>query len=218
MTGHEARRVTAQRGNATNPEGIGTMDFRITLTGTRPLIMNNARMANPLDPATKAYKVVSGKRNKTEQDLEELFRLGHAGALYIDPDYGPYLPMDNIWKSLEEGAMNHKLGPKIREGVLIKNDVNPLEYRGPRDMAGLYANEHFKIISMRVTGSGRGRKRVPFCRPIFREWKVEAEGTLDESILDLNELQLSADAAGQRVGICDWHPKYGRFTATVERA
>lgn len=193
------------------------MDFRITLTGTRPLIMNNARMANPLDPAAKAYKAISNKRNKTEQDHEELFRLGHAGALYLDPDLGPYLPSDNIWKCLEEGAMKHKLGPKIREGVLIKTDVNPLSYRGPRDMHGVYADENFRIISMRVTGSGRGRKRVPFCRPIFREWKVDADGMLDESILDLGELKMAADAAGSRVGICDWHPKYGRFTATVER-
>lgn len=192
------------------------MDFRITLTGTRPLIMNNARMANPLDPAAKAYKTVSGKRNKTDQDLEDLFRLGHAGALYLDPDVGPYLPSDNIWKALEEGAMKHKLGPKIREGVLIKNDVNPLSYRGPRDGKVLSVDENFRIISMRVTGSGRARKRVPFCRPIFREWKAEADGMLDEAIIDLAELRLAAETAGQRVGICDWHPKYGRFTATVE--
>ncbi len=193
------------------------MDFRITITGTRPLIMNNARMANPLDPAAKAYKAVSGKRSKTDQDLEDLFRLGHVGALYHDPDVGPYLPSDNIWKCLEEGAMKHKLGPKIREGVFIKTDVNPLSYRGQRDAKALSADENFRIISMRVTGSGRSRKRVPFCRPIFREWRAEADGVLDEAILDLAELRLAAETAGQRVGVCDWHPKYGRFTATVEQ-
>lgn len=179
--------------------------------------MNNSIMANPLYSGAKAYKAVSGKRNKTEQDIEELFKLGHAGALYIDPDIGPYLPSDNIWKVLEEGGMKHRLGPKIREGVLITTDTNPLSYRGPRDIRGLYAEEGFKIISMRVTGSGRARKRVPFCRPIFREWKTEAEGTLDEAILNLDDLRLAAETAGMRVGVCDWHPKYGRFTATVER-
>lgn len=111
--------------------------------------------------------------------------------------------------------MKHKLGPKIREGVLIKTDVNPLSYRGPRDARALSVDENFRMISMRVTGSGRSRKRVPFCRPIFREWKAEADGMLDESIIDLAELKLAAETAGQRIGICDWHPKYGRFTAEV---
>lgn len=192
------------------------MDFRMTISGTSALIMNNARMANPLNPATKAYKAASGKRSKTDQDLEEIFRLGHAGAMYHDSDVGPYMPGDNIWKSLQEGAKKHRLGQKVTEGVLILTDVNPIAYRGPRDQKALWADENFQFINMRVTGSGSQRKRVPFCRPIFRDWRAEADGTLDESILNLDELRLIAETAGARVGVCDWRPKYGRFTATVE--
>jgi hypothetical protein len=192
------------------------MDFRITLTGTSALIMNNARMANPLDPATKAYKAVSGKRSKTDQDLEAVFRLGHAGSMYHDSDVGPYLPADNIWKSLQEGGKKHRLGQKVTEGVILLTEVNPLAYRGPRDIGGLWADENFRFINMRVTGTGSQRKRVPFCRPVFRSWKTEADGTMDESILDLPELRLIAETAGARVGLCDWRPRYGRFTATVE--
>jgi hypothetical protein len=193
------------------------MDFRITLTGTSALIMNNARLANPLDPAAKALKVATGKRTKTDQDHEEIFRLGHAGSMYHDADAGPYLPADNIWKALQEGGKKHRLGQKVTEGVLILTDVNPVGYRGQRDQDSLWANENFRFINMRVTGSGSQRKRVPFCRPIFREWKTEADGTIDEAIIDLAELRLIAETAGQRVGICDWRPRYGRFTAAVER-
>lgn len=194
------------------------MDFRLTITGTSALIMNNARMANPLDPATKAYKVASNKQKKTDQDLEELFRLGHAGAMYHDAEIGPYLPGDNIWKSLQEGGKKHRLGQKVTEGVLILTDVNPIAYKGPRGIDGLWSapGGQFQFINMRVTGSGSQRKRVPFCRPVFREWKTEADGTLDESILDLAELRLIAETAGSRVGVCDWRPKYGRFAVTVE--
>lgn len=193
------------------------MDFRVTMTGTSPLIMNNARMANPLDPATKAYKVVSGKRSKTDQDLEDVFRLGHAGAMYHDSDVGPYLPADNIWKSLQEGGKKHRLGQKVTEGVLILTEVNPIAYKGPRGIADLWADENFRFINMRVTGTGSQRKRVPFCRPVFRTWRTEADGTLDESIINLDELKLIAETAGARVGICDWRPRYGRFAAAVER-
>lgn len=192
------------------------MDFRITINGTSPLIMNNARLANPLDPATKALKPFSGKQKKTDQDLETIFRLGHAGAMYHDGDVGPYLPADNVWKALQEGAKKHRLGQKVTEGVIILTDVNPVAYRGPRDIGGLWAEENFRFMAMRVTGSGSQRKRVPFCRPVFREWRAEADGTLDEAIIDLAELQLIAETAGSRVGLCDWRPRYGRFTATVE--
>jgi len=193
------------------------MDFRIRLTGTSALIMNNARMANPLDAATKAYKVVSGKRAKTDQDLEEIFRLGHAGCMYYDPDAGPYLPADNIWKSLQEGGKKHRLGQKVTEGVIILTDVNPIAYKGARDINGLWADENFRFMAMRVTGSGSQRKRVPFCRPVFRTWRADATGTLDEAIIDLAELETIAETAGSRVGVCDWRPRYGRFTASVER-
>jgi hypothetical protein len=193
------------------------MDFRITLTGSSALIMNNARMANPLDQATKAYKAASGKRSKTDQDLEDVFRLGHAGAMYHDDVVGPYLPADNIWKALQEGAKKHRLGQKVTEGVLILTDVNPIAYKGPRGIADLWADDKFRFTNMRVTGSGSQRKRVPFCRPIFRTWRTAADGQLDESIIDLAELRLLAETAGARVGVGDWRPRYGRFTVTVER-
>jgi len=192
------------------------MDFRITLTGTSPLIMNNARTANPLDPAAKALKALTGKRSKTDADHLEIYRVGHSGSLYHDADIGPYLPGNNIWKSLYEGALKHRMGPKIKEGALIATDINPVAYKGPRDVGGIWDNENFRYINFRVTGSGSRRVRVSFCRPIFRDWKVAADGMLDDSIIDLAELRLIAETAGQRVGICDWRPRYGRYSAVVE--
>jgi hypothetical protein len=190
------------------------MDFRITLTGTSGLIMNNARTSNPLDPAAKALKALTGKRKKTDADHEEIFRVGFLGALYHDEHVGPQLPGDNIWKSLYEGALKHRMGPKIKEGVGIITDVNPIAYKGPRDEEALCADENFRFYASRVTGSGARRVRVPFCRPIFRAWTVSALGMADDGILDLAEL--IADTAGVRIGICDWRPRYGRYTAVVE--
>src|SRR5215469_11166801 len=101
-----------------DPRRESSMDFRITLTGTSALIMNNSRLANPLDPAAKALKAATGKRQKTDQDHEAIFRLGHAGSMYHDADAGPYLPGDNIWKALQEGGKKHRLGQKITEGLI----------------------------------------------------------------------------------------------------
>jgi hypothetical protein len=190
------------------------MDFTITLTGTAPLLMHNSRLANPLDPATKAMRKVTGKRNKTDDDHAEVARLEHLGSLYFDPDVGPYLPGDNIWRALYDAAKKRKMGPRIKEGVIITSDVNPLSYQGPRDTGKLWADENFRLMaSVKVSTS-----RIMRCRPLFREWTAQAEGILDTEQLDLADLKAIAETAGQLVGIGDWRPRYGRFAVEVSAA
>ena len=188
-------------------------EFIITLTGTAPLLMHNSRLANPLDPATKALKKVTGKRTKTDEDHEEMARLEHAGSLYFDTDAGPYIPADNIWRALYDGAKKSKRGPKIKEGIFIQSDVNPLVYKGPRTIDGLWNDENFRhFASVKVTTS-----RVMRCRPVFSTWTTNAYGLLDPSVLDLSELKQIADTSGALIGLGDWRPRYGRFLATVEK-
>lgn len=190
------------------------MEFIITITGTAPLLMHNSRLANPLDPAAKALKRVTSKRTKTDDDHEEVARLEHAGSLYIDTDAGPYIPADNIWRCLYDAAKKSKRGPKVKEGVFISTDVNPLAYRGPRDVDSLWKDENFRhLASAKVTTS-----RVMRCRPIFREWRTDARGELDINTLDLVELVHIAETAGHLIGLGDWRPRYGRFEATVRKA
>src|ERR1017187_324250 len=101
------------------------MDFKITLEGTGALLMHNARLSNPLDPAARAMKKVSAKRNKTDDDHAELAHLEFIGSLYYDQHAGPYVPGDNIWRCLYDGSKKSKRGPKVKEGVLITTEVNP---------------------------------------------------------------------------------------------
>lgn len=190
------------------------MDFTIRLTGTEALLMHNSRLSNPLDPAKKALNRVTSKQRKTDDDYAEAARLEFLGGLYLDPDVGPYLPGDNVWRALYDGAKKRKMGPRVKEGVFIRSQVNPLSYKGPRDVEGLVADESFRFIaSAKVSGV-----RVMRCRPIFRDWTVEAEGILDPEVLDFADLQAVAEIAGQLIGIGDWRPRYGRFVAEVKAA
>jgi hypothetical protein len=205
-----ARRDMARQGQHST-EGIEMISFRITMTGTAPLLMHNSRLANPLDPMTKALKKVTGKRTKTDDDHAEVARLEHAGSLYFDNEIGPYLPSDNIWRGLLDAAKKSKRGPRIKEGIVFTTDVNPISYRGPRTLDGLWADENFRLMaSVKV-----GMSRVMRCRPMFKNWSTEAEGILDPNILDLAELASIAETGGQLIGIGDWRPRYGRYTATV---
>lgn len=208
-----AGRVQARQG-IYQPRKVGALiAFRITLHGTAPLLVHNSRLADPLDPATRALKKVSGKGKKTDEDHEELARLEHAGSLYFDSDIGPYVPGQNIERCLVDAAKITRQGVKVTRGVFISTDVNPISYRGPRTVDGLWKDENFRLMaSVKI-----GMKRVMRCRPMFRDWAVEADGILDPAVLDLADLVGIATAAGQMIGLGDWRPRYGRFTAELQQ-
>ena len=191
------------------------MDFRITFESTGALLMHNARLSNPLDPAARAIKKISGKRNKTEDDHREMAHLEFIGSLYHDKDAGPYIPGDNIWRCLLDAAKKSKRGPKVKEGILVTTDVNPLAGYGSRerDAEQLWADENFRFFA----AAKIGQQRVTRCRPIFRAWKVEADGILDVNVLDFSELEQIAETAGLLIGLGDWRPKFGRFNAKVTK-
>lgn len=187
--------------------------FRITCTGTVALLMHNARLSNPLDEIAKAMKRVTSKRVKTEEDHEELARLEHMGGLYFDPEIGPYIPGQNFERCLVDAARITKSGKKIERGVFVETNVNPLSYQGPRQLDALWADENFRFsASVKV-----GTNRVTRTRPQFRAWAVEADGVYDPAVINLDELREIAETAGRMIGLGDWRPRFGRFSAVVEK-
>lgn len=188
------------------------MNFTITITGTSALLMHNGRLADPLDPAARALKAASSKRTKTDEDHELVARIEHAGSLYIDPDVGPYIPADNIWRALQDAAKKTKQGKQIAEGLIITSDVNPLGYRGPRDADGLWEDKNF--VSRKIVRNQMNR--IARTRPIFQQWTTQADGYLDEAVLNFADLKVIAERAGTSIGLGDWRPRFGRFTAILE--
>lgn len=189
------------------------MRFRITITGTAPMLMHNGRLANPLDPATQALKALTAKRKKTDDDLIDIARAEFLGGLYIDPDVGPYVPGENIERVILDAAKLTKNGMNVKRGLFIETDVNPIAYHGPRTAEGLWEDENFRLIRT----VRNQQNRVSRCRPMFTDWRTSAEGTLDESVLDFRTLAAIVEQAGAYVGLGDWRPRYGRFTAELER-
>lgn len=188
-------------------------DFRLTCTGSTPLLMHNARLSNPLDPFAKAMKRVTSKRVKTDDDHEELARLEFAGSLYHDPELGPFLPGQNFERCLVDAARITKAGKKIERGVFVTSDVNPLSYKGPRAADPLWQDENFRhSASVKV-----GTSRVTRTRPCFRSWAADCEGHFDPAVISLAELSEIVAAAGEMIGLGDWRPRHGRFIAQVER-
>lgn len=187
------------------------MQFTITLTGTHTLLMHNQQLSNPLHPLTRALADVSGKRQKTIEDHEEMARREWMGGLYFDPDHGPYIPGMNIERALLDAARLSRQGKSIERGLFITSDINPLQYAGSRDPNILIGDLNFRhMASVKV-----GTSRVMRCRPMFREWATLAEGELDAEQLDIDDLVKIASRAGSLIGLGDWRPRFGRFTAKV---
>lgn len=203
----------ADDGTTTDKEPI-MKKFSLTLTGTTPLLMHNVRLADPLDAAAKALKKISSKRKKTDDDHAELSEAEFMGGLYLDPDVGPFIPGLNIAASLLEGAKLNRLGTRMKRGLLITTEINPLVYDGPRDPVEMWNSGVFTHRA----AVGVTTNRVMRTRPVFREWTTQAEGLIDESQLDFNELTQIAQNAGDFAGLGDWRPRFGRFTAKVEEA
>lgn len=189
------------------------MELKLTLRGTAPLLMHNARLSNPLDPLAKALKKVTSKRAKSEDDYEEMARVEFLGSLYMDPDVGPYVPPDNLFRALVDAGRKRKLGTKITSGVIILSDTNPLSYDGPRTAEALWADPAFRHqASVKV-----GMQRVIRTRPVFAGWATSANLYLDTEVLDYEDLVQVVEIAGRLVGLGDWRPRFGRFEAVLEQ-
>lgn len=186
--------------------------FRLTCTGTTPLLMHNARLSNPTDEIAKAMKRVSSKRTKTDDDHEELARLEHMGSLYFDDDMGPFIPGQNFERCLVDAARVTKAGKKIERGVFVETNINPLAYDGPRTIDELWKDDNFRhVASVKVQ-----QNRVTRTRPQFRTWAVDADGMFDPAVISLEELAEIAETAGRMIGLGDWRPRFGRFDPQVE--
>lgn len=184
--------------------------FTLEMTGVAALLMHSARLSDPLDEMTRALARITGKRKKTDEDRIEAGRLEHMGSLYLS-DLGPYIPGANVEAALFRGASKHKLMSTLKGALLIPEEVNPLVYRGPRDAAGLWADKQYvHRVSAKV-----GQSRVVRTRPIFPQWSLEVEGLLDTEQVDQDSFEMIAGTTGQLIGLGDWRPRFGRFTAKV---
>lgn len=181
--------------------------FTVEIEGIAPLLMHSARLADPLDEATKALAKVTGKRKKTDDDHTEVSRLEFLGSLYVSQEFGPFIPGQNLEAALFRGATRTKLGTALKSALLIPQNVNPLVYVGPRTPDELWKDPQFvHRASVKV-----GTSRVIRTRPVFPQWQVAFEGELDTEVVDPGAFESIVETAGRLVGLGDWRPRFGRF-------
>lgn len=184
----------------------------VKLSGQSPLIMHSRTLANPLHPLTKAIKVLTSKRKKTDADLEEIAHLEFQGGMYYDDSIGPYLPSEVLEACIRSGARFSKRGKDIERGVMVEESRTKLAYPGPRDLAGLWADQRFVDVRGVVVNTGGTVMR---CRPIFHEWSATFTVNYNESLINRDDLIQFLEEGGSKCSIGDHRPRYGRFSVEV---
>jgi len=181
--------------------------LKVKITGIAPMLMHSDKLSNPLDPATKAHKEMTSKRKKTDEDLMDIAKSEWMSSLYWDDSMGVYMPVQNVRKSLIEGARQNKLGKHIERGVVFMDSKLPLEYPGLRDREKMFDDGNF-VDARTVVVS---RSRLVRYRPIFHEWSFEAEVIFDESVIDKRDILMCWANGGRLIGLGDFRPMYGRY-------
>lgn len=182
--------------------------IKAKLVGVAPLMIHNGRLADPTYKWTKAIKEVSSRKKKTEEDFLELKRLEWFGGLYLDEDGDIAVPADVILGVTVSGAKKNKNGVEAKAGIYETRPFYKLEFDGPKDLDKLYEDGRCSDYRLVVVS----RARVMRSRPIFRNWSIQVELMIDPDIIDKKLVQQALVAAGERVGIGELRPRYGRFT------
>jgi hypothetical protein len=201
--------------------------LRVRAEGKVPLLMHCNQMANPLNVYSRAMKPLTGKRKKTDADHLEISRIEWEAGLYFDPDGNVCLPAEVIEATLRNAARKTKSGKLIEEGVRVEENFCKFEFpnngykrkTSPTDPDSIPSREldamfqkHSDCRLAKVKGSGGTVLRT---RPRFEKWSVEFTVLFDENIISERTLSEVIQVAGDRIGFCDYRPRYGLFNSKI---
>lgn len=183
---------------------IKTLTFQIR--GVTPILFHNGQTADPLNEWTKRIKSISGKRKKTDADLEKMAEYEWKAGLYVSSGQVA-VSANMIHGMLIEAAKKEKKGPLAKAGIWFTQDFFPLTYEGPREIDELWQDERFRLtVGVRVQ-----KNRIMRTRPKFDHWELEFSCDTDDTQINKSDVEGMLEIGGQMVGLGDWRPRYGRF-------
>jgi hypothetical protein len=189
----------------------GYAEATLILQGTSPLLMNSGD-ADVDSELYRSYVLLGQKRGKSLDDEARLRELEWQLRLYLDEDLGPFIPGKNVKELLRSAATKWRKGEEIKRSLIVVLNRIPLDYKGPRDQAGLW-KAGFRYTTM-VANAGAGSGRVRRCRPMFDGWGLVAEIAYDPEDLDFDTLCLVAERT-QKYGLGDYRPTFGSFSSRL---
>ncbi len=183
--------------------------IKVRLEGDAPLLMHSGRLADPLDQCAIDLAEVSSKRKKTKADHERMSELEWLGGIYYDDKERPIIPAELLEACIRDGAKKVRKGKDATAGVIVEEDAL-LVYDGPKTVSKLVGDKRF--VDRR--GVRIKQVRVMRTRPRFDQWSAEATVLYNDEVVSERDLERWIADAGRLVGLGDYRPRFGRFTAT----
>jgi hypothetical protein len=181
--------------------------LKLKITGISPLMFHADRLANPLDPATKAHKELTSKRKKTDDDHLAIARSEFVAGAYWHESCGFYVPGQNLDATFVAGAKLQKLGVRWKRGALVLENRVKLLHGGPGTPESLWESpENVDCRGVKV-----GTAKIMRYRPVFLSWAAELTISLNTDVLDVLEAKKAIEDAGALIGVCEYRPRFGRF-------
>lgn len=192
------------------------MQITIKAVGTKPLLLHNVDLANPLNPWARKMTDLRGtpSKRRTEKWHEEMAYVSFMGAFYDIPGVdGIALPAENVRRSLIDAAKASRLGTQVQRALMVTIAAIPLIYDGPKTPQQMWDAASWHLTRM-IRGTGGAS---PTTYPVFREWAVKVPFELDESLLNVRDLTEIAQRAGRIEGLgASRKQGYGRYDALIE--
>lgn len=181
------------------------------LTSEAPILLHNGQLADPTNKHARDMKKISSKRNKTDSDFEELARLEWLGSLYTNKAGQIVIPDMVLTAVLLGGAKKFRLGKQAQAGLFVFEHPR-LEFDGDDlPLKDLWERDENRF----TVGVNVQRSKIMRTRFIASEWKLTVPVTYEDSLLNEGQVLEILSVAGTQVGLCDWRPRYGRFTAKL---
>jgi hypothetical protein len=188
----------------------GFNSITVKIEGVAPLLMSNRQLADPRNPITKAIKEITAKRKRTDDDLLRLSELQFRGGLYSSVDGKPCLPARVLEAAFHNGAKCKRKGAQFKIGCFVQDDA-PLQYKGPKDADGLWADSKFVFTDLVRTSTG-GKTLATY--PMFNEWSAEVTVLYNPEKMNRDEVITAITDAGTDKAIGASRPRHGRFNVT----
>jgi hypothetical protein len=177
----------------------------LRLVGTKRLLMHCGRLADPLDPATKALARLTGRRMKTESDHEQISKVEWNGGLWLDQGR-PCIPSEALAGTFVAAAKTRRRKDAARAGLVVERNA-PLEYDGPADLDELWELPEFRLRAVVKIGNARTIRT----RACFADWAVTFTAHYLPSLWNREDVVEMYRLAGFSKGLGDWRPTNGTY-------
>lgn len=192
------------------PIGNAMQLITVKFSGDK-LLLNNPQSVDPFNRFSKQMKEITGKRKKTDEDLQKLRKLEIESKIYWDESLGVYVPAS--WVIALIGGVAYKQAKiakkDIRGAVFPTMNKLKLNYDGEKavkKIVDVVGNENLNIVQ----NLKQGQVRVAKATPIFSDWSFEVSIEFEPEIINESDLKQLIEYGAKYGGFGDFRPTFGR--------